>query len=415
MKKDPSTPGELSPYKIAATYIGTIIGAGFASGQEVLQFFGHFGLWGIIGLAIAAILFAMFGYAMLELGRRLRANSHLPVIKHAGGCRVGVAIDGVITFFLFGGVGVMAAGSGAIFAQEYGMSALLGNFAMLAITLVTVLVGISGVISAMSFLVPVLVAAILVIGSATVTANPAAFWGNLDWFQPGRAAVPFWLLSALLYVSYNLVIGVAVLAPLGPLTSQAKLRSGAIWGGAGLGIGALAITAALITHMPAASRYEVPMLFIADEMSPVFRSGYGVVLLVGIFTTAVGSLYGFCARLTSPGTRQFRWLAVGTSLASFFTAQVGFSRLVGILFPLVGFAGLLLLGAIANVMTRDYRANLLLRLGIKPAYKKGAPVTAARPYSIDPMVIEPDIERGENLEHTGENQEDIRGEGVRKE
>jgi hypothetical protein len=40
-----------SVFQIASAYIGTVVGAGFASGQEVLLFFatcGYEGLWGIL-------------------------------------------------------------------------------------------------------------------------------------------------------------------------------------------------------------------------------------------------------------------------------------------------------------------------------------------------------------------------------
>ena len=40
----------VTTFKVAATYIGTVIGAGFASGQEILQFFSVFGNMGILGL-----------------------------------------------------------------------------------------------------------------------------------------------------------------------------------------------------------------------------------------------------------------------------------------------------------------------------------------------------------------------------
>ena len=36
----------ISTFKVAATYIGTVVGAGFASGQETLQFFAVFGVRG---------------------------------------------------------------------------------------------------------------------------------------------------------------------------------------------------------------------------------------------------------------------------------------------------------------------------------------------------------------------------------
>ncbi|MGE5588412.1 MAG: hypothetical protein ACM3ZO_09420, partial [Clostridia bacterium] len=89
----------VSTFGIAATYIGTVVGAGFASGQEVLQFFGHFGLGGIPAIGLSVVLFSLYGYLILELGRDLGAKSHLPVVRKAGGRVVGTAVDGVITFF----------------------------------------------------------------------------------------------------------------------------------------------------------------------------------------------------------------------------------------------------------------------------------------------------------------------------
>ncbi|WKB35304.1 hypothetical protein QS257_17090 [Terrilactibacillus sp. S3-3] len=44
-------------FQIAATYIGTIVGAGFASGKEVIQFFTQFGEFGTLGVAASGALF----------------------------------------------------------------------------------------------------------------------------------------------------------------------------------------------------------------------------------------------------------------------------------------------------------------------------------------------------------------------
>ncbi|MCT2534954.1 hypothetical protein NC661_17530 [Aquibacillus koreensis] len=53
--------------KIAAAYIGTIVGAGFATGQEVFQFFTSYGIQGIWGIILSAGLFYFFGYMILPL------------------------------------------------------------------------------------------------------------------------------------------------------------------------------------------------------------------------------------------------------------------------------------------------------------------------------------------------------------
>jgi uncharacterized membrane protein YkvI len=67
---------EISTFKIAAAYIGTIVGAGFATGQEILRFFACYGKPGILGLAVSALLFAFFGYVIMFLGHKVKAESH---------------------------------------------------------------------------------------------------------------------------------------------------------------------------------------------------------------------------------------------------------------------------------------------------------------------------------------------------
>ena len=48
---------KFSAFTIAGAYVGTVVGAGFASGQEVLQFFTYFGLKSILAIALATLLF----------------------------------------------------------------------------------------------------------------------------------------------------------------------------------------------------------------------------------------------------------------------------------------------------------------------------------------------------------------------
>ena len=41
---------------LALAYFSSLVGAGFASGQEVLQYYTAFGLWGIAGAVVALII-----------------------------------------------------------------------------------------------------------------------------------------------------------------------------------------------------------------------------------------------------------------------------------------------------------------------------------------------------------------------
>lgn len=355
---------KISTYKIAGAYIGTVVGAGFASGQEVLQFFSFFGITGIFGILFATAMFVFFGQIIMLLGSRLGADSHREVIEYVGGRWLGIVIDGVITFFLFGALTAMAAGTGAIFKEQFGLPYLLGSLLMMVATMLTVLLGISGVITAISNVVPLLLVSFLGIAIATLILTPIDPYAVARWAQASRAPVPFWPLSAIIYVSYNLVLGISVLAPLGKHVDNSKIiQKGALYGGIGLGIGALAINLTLLANVPAISGYEVPMVFIAAQFSPVIQGAYSIVLLAAIYTTAVGSLYGFAERITDQGTRTFKWLAIGTSLVAFVAGQLGFSNLVRILYPTAGYAGLLML---AGLLYGYAKERLIAQAAFKP-------------------------------------------------
>lgn len=332
-----------SSLTVAGAYIGTVVGAGFASGQEVLQFFGFFGSRGLLGLALATALFAVFGVLVGLAGNRVRATSHVDVIRAVGGSAIGPVIDAVVTFFLFGGFSAMAAGAGAVFAQQFGLNPLWGIALMVAASAATVLLGIEGVVTSISLVVPFLIASVLGVSLFTLLKTPPV----LSWFQPQRAPVPFWPVSAVAYVSYNLLLAVSVLAPMGARTSRDNLRLGITLGAAGLGLGALAIDLAILTGVPRVARVEIPMILAAGRISPGVGLLYSVVLLAEIYTTAVGSLFGFSARLVDPGEERYVYVVIGASLVALVASQIGFSQLVSKLYSAVGYAGFLFLIALA--------------------------------------------------------------------
>ncbi len=341
-----TTKKDISTFKIAATYIGTIVGAGFASGQEVLQFFGYYGLNGFLGLLLTTFLFVVYGYIILKLGQQFAAQSHLEVIRHAAGKWLGLFIDLVITFFLFGALTAMIAGSGAIFTEQLGISSVWGNIIMALASLLTVLMGIEGVISAISFVVPLLLTGVLSLGILTIF-NSLPF--NLAEISTPTAAAPLpnWFLAAFNYTSYNLVIAVAVLAPLGAkVKNKDRLKKGAIWGGIGLGIGATAILISIMLNMPQAANYEIPMIYVAGRFRSELQFIYSIILIAEIYTTAVGNLYGFGARLVKNSSKNYRPIVIITTLLALGASQFGFSNLVRYLYPAVGYAGLLMLAGL---------------------------------------------------------------------
>lgn len=336
----------LSVFTVAATYVGTVVGAGFATGQEILTFFTHFGLPGIYGVLLATVLLGVLGSQILRLGYRLRAESHVVIVQEVTGPTLGRVVDWVITFFLFGGAAIMMAGSGAVFAEHWHLNRFLGTLVMAVLAGGTVGLGLRGVVASISAVAPILIVMVLVVSTGSIFVNGISP-SDLAWSRPEEAATTFWPVSALLYVSYNLLISIAVLGPLGrEADNERVLHYGGLIGGFALGLGALFINLAVLAGLPNSAAYEVPMLHLARQFPPWLQTSYSLVLWAEVYTTAVASLFGLAVRLTKPESPRYGQLVIGASVLALIASQFGFSQLVGFLFPAVGWIGLLVVGGL---------------------------------------------------------------------
>jgi uncharacterized membrane protein YkvI len=75
---------KLGIFTIAFMYVGTIMGAGFASGREIWQFFGVFGKRGYIGIILVGVLFIVIGVMTRLIARKLGSNDMGKVIVPGG-------------------------------------------------------------------------------------------------------------------------------------------------------------------------------------------------------------------------------------------------------------------------------------------------------------------------------------------
>ncbi len=337
----------MAVFRIAATYVGTVVGAGFASGQEILRFFAAYGEEGYWGIALATLLFAILGLSAMELGRQLGTDSYAGLVAHLFGDRLGRLMDPVVTLFLASSVTVMVSGSGAVFEQQFGIDSIWGAGFLVVVSALTVQRGLRGISAANTLIVPAMVALVLVLTAVSVNSHGldrdflARSWPELQ-------AAPGWVSSALLYVSYNLVLALAVLVPLGRQAGRTSdLILGSILGGLILGLLAMATTTTLALHPEQATRVELPMLYAAGHLAPVFRTAYVVLLWSEIYSTAISGLFGLAVR-----ARQFWGLNApvtvwAMSLAALIASFSGFGPLVGLLYPLFGYLGLGVMGALA--------------------------------------------------------------------
>lgn len=333
--------------QIAGAYIGLIVGAGFASGQEVLQFFTSFGWYGILGTIIATFLFAFLGMQIMQLGSHLQTTSHKEVVYKICGKYIGVGVDILVTFFLFGVAVVMIAGSGSIFEQQFGIEPIIGNLILTFLVIGTLCLNVKNVISIISLISPFLLILIFIITGYSILTSSTSL-SELDTIAASQpSAAPNWLVGGLLYVSYNIAAGISMLAVIGGTEKSEKVASrGGLLGGIGLGLLLLLINLGLFMNADHIIGADMPTLMLAVEISPIVGVLMSVALLGMVFNTAVGMLYAFTARFVKPETPRFKSSIVVIGLLAFGASFVGFTTLVGTVYPVTGYLGSVLIIAI---------------------------------------------------------------------
>lgn len=330
--------------RVVTAYLGAVIGAGFASGQEIMQFFVLHGGGGLLGAALAALLFAYLGGLLMYLSVKTRSGSYREVLDFLFGPRAGIIFDILNFFMLFGGLCVMMAGSAAVFDEHFGLPAWAGALLLFLLTSLAVLGGLEGVLLANVFLVPLKYLAVSFISLAAL----AGFFnsGGPPFFQQpasGRGVAGHWLPAAVLYVSYNIVVPVAVLSSLGRAVPLKPAIAGGALGGLFLGAAVFLVTLAGLAHLPGAVSCQVPLLYFAGQLGSGFRLITGLLIWLAILTTAIAEVHGLASRLAPGGGPRYRLFGAGACLLSLPLSFFSFAGLVRLLYPLFGYGGLVLL------------------------------------------------------------------------
>ena len=158
-------------FYLAGAFVGVIVGAGFGSGQEIMQFFTNFGFYSIPAILLATVLFSFIAMQLSQLGAHMQATSHKEIIEVLCGRLLGQALDIILSFFLFGVGVIMIAGAGSIVEQQFGIPAIWGSLFMTVITILTMLLKVEKIITIISSITPFLLAIMIVVSGYALYKN----------------------------------------------------------------------------------------------------------------------------------------------------------------------------------------------------------------------------------------------------
>lgn len=325
--------------KICFAIIGAVMGAGFASGQEVMQYFTSFGYIGMFGTIILSILFSITALMMISIGHKMKAMSHMSVIKQLCGRYLGLGYDVVIIFTLFGIGVVMLAGAGPALGEQFQMPNYVGTILMAAVVLITAMAGVKRVVQVLAVLTPIFLFFIVFVNIYSMINGSSA--DNLEELALNQPSITgHWLTSTINNVSLLTIINAPILFIMGGSEINGKQAvMGGFLGGLGCGLLFLISNIAIYQNMDIVGMLEMPTLGLANEISPILGLIYSITLFGMIYSTAVAMFVSFSARFFTPKTKGFNIfsfisVAIGTALSFY-----GFSGLVSIVFPAIGYLG----------------------------------------------------------------------------
>lgn len=365
---------------IAMAFVGLLIGAGFATGKEMMQYFVSFGSTGIWGLVVTGVIMVIFGAVVLQIGSYFLADEHGAVLKNVAHPRLSWLLDAAVSITMAAMGMMMLAGAGSTFQQSFGIPAWLGSLLMAVVVYFVCFLDPDKVSKVIGAVTPLMIVAIIAVFIYTLTHIPSDFSiaATNEIARQEPSPVQPWWWSAVNYSGMNLICAVGMSLVIGG--SYTKLRDvavGGMIGGIILTIMLAFETVVLFLNVDIAAGTDIPMAAIVGEIHPLAGVVISALILVMIFNTALGDVYAFSRRVnvlapTRPKINLFVILFISWAIS-----LVGFGSLIQIIFPILGYIGMLIgvvfvawrirwSGLISGEKARRNRIRQLTRAHIHP-------------------------------------------------
>ena len=365
---------------ISMAFIGVVVGAGFASGQEAVQYFVAFGNKGLWGVVLAAALMIITGVSILQLGSYFQADEHTAVYDRITGPIVSRILDWGTLATLFSIGFVMFAGGGSTISQQFeGVPIWVGGAVMLVLVLLVGLLDVDKVSSVIGAITPFIIFfVVLATGYTIIVTDVDWSWANDYAINNVESPLNNWWLAALNYTGLNVMCAVSMSIVIGGniLDNRAVGIGGLIGGFFYLLLLALLVVS-LYMVAPDVHEQDLPVLSLINNVNPILGYFMTFIIYGMVFNTAIGMFYAMGKRLTRKKPKLFYPVYAGACVVGFILSFIGFKQLVSSVYPILGWIGLLMIAVmvitwitqrdkITSESDRRVRARTLVKRRLDP-------------------------------------------------
>ena len=317
--------------KVIMVIMGTLIGAGFASGREIYLFFLEYGYYGIIGIFISGIFTSFIIYIALNRINNKNINTYSELLENK---KIGIGINIIVNAFLLISFFIMIAGFSAYMKQAYEIPIYASSFLFVLICYIIFRKSLQGMMKINEYIVPVLLFFIVFLGIK-----------NIPYIIESKAVLEIetkqmgFIINSLLYASYNSIILIPILVNIKKYyNSKKEIKLISIISGLFIIILSLCIYGLLLRGQFFVKELELPLLQIISEFGIIFKYIYSFIIIASILTSAISTGYSFLENV-SKSKKNYQINLIIICIVGVLVSNIGFSNLVQILYPLFGILG----------------------------------------------------------------------------
>jgi len=352
-KKHTSTTNWGLVFVMAGAMTATLIGSGFATGQEIMQYFIAHEWTGILGVIATFLTVGFSSDAFFKVGLASKENLDSPndVFKVFAGDKIGGLYKYIALITLFLTYAVMVAGAGATIQQQFGLPVYIGSGFMYMTSALTVMLGMDKITNILGNIGPTIAVFAIVLGLLSLYANNGDLGQASGMVQNAvasgtiQAASGNWLVSALNYVGLIIMLNAGFIAQIGiQANNQTETKTAALLSSGIYALGIFILYMAFMGAFSLIAGTQVPTLTIANQLYPWLGYAFIVIILLAIYSTVVSMLWNVAASVTTDGTTYNK---VATAVLGFVATAIGlfipFDQLVNIVYVVAGYFGIIFL------------------------------------------------------------------------
>lgn len=333
---------------VAGSYLSFVIGSGFATGQENMQYFASCGAAGFLGILFCFIVNLIMNTEFTVNGYNMQFDNNKHMYTYYAGKYLGVAYDYFAQFVCFLSFVIMCAGAGATMNTYFHTPTWVGTTLVAALAAATAVLGLQKITTIIGSIGPFLIIYTVVVCASSLLPGVATMSITDGIKLAGEMNLlgisGNWFISAINYMGLGVLWNVTFLPLLGRGMNSRKE------GFIGIPIGVFAfffcvaiMVAAFFCNMDIVGGAEVPVLMLASNLHPAVAALLAIIILLGIYSTSVPLLYSPVVRFVDEKTAKGKFIIVIVAVIGWMiTLFIPYSKVLNIAFSIGGWGGIAL-------------------------------------------------------------------------